>query len=112
MDLIWIETLRDKLSSTLIKVFFNPLGFAKEKWRVFVGDFHELPERLHRREKLVGEFFMLLILPSCAEVRETRLESLGASLGVIIETLEFFGEPSHFLWIHDCLCHNEKNWVN
>jgi hypothetical protein len=32
-------------------------------------------------------------------------------LDVVIEALQFFGEPAHFLGVHDCLCHNERGFV-
>ena len=99
------------VESTLVKVFVDALGFAQEEGGVALGDFGEFFEGLHGGDEFLGEFFVFLVLPGGGEVCEAGVQRLGAGLDVIIEAFQFFGEPAHFLGVHDCLCHNEKGFV-
>ena len=90
---------------TLVEVLLNPLRFAEQEGGVFLGNFHELPEDFHRREELLGEFFVVLILPGRAQRGEPGLKLGGLHLDIFVEALQLGREAPDLFGVHDCLSH-------
>ena len=72
---------------------------------MFLRDFDEFFQRLHGAHKFFGKFLIFLILPCISQAIEAGLQGGRLHLKLVVESLEFLGEPPDLVRIHYCLSH-------
>src|SRR5580765_1294563 len=89
----------------LVEILLDSLGFAHEVRGVRVGGLDKLFQCLQGLFEFLREFEVLLVLPGIPQGGKPRLQRGHAILKIRVEPLQFFGEPSNFFRVHDCLGH-------
>src|SRR5690606_16264294 len=75
-------------ASALVEILLDALGLAEKERALLVRAVHEAAQRLHGIDELLGEFHVLLILPSVAQRGETGLKGGEGALQVAVEAFQ------------------------